>query len=213
MRFRAHSRLVALALIAAACSEPALAPERSVRPKGAPSLDVIMHSVSVDSMSADFTVTPSGGLFVLGPHAVVFPANAICDPATSSYGPTEWDQPCTPATEPIQIHAEVRSEAGVEYVDFTPSLRFVPTTDESQYVWIMMKSNEARGTSEYWRFPILFRPNAEDPLVDEALEDPTLRTYLYVPSGIAFRRIKHFTGYTIDLRSDTYISDVSPVDY
>jgi hypothetical protein len=213
MRYRAHSRLIALALIAAACSEPALAPERSSKPKGAPSLDVIMNSVSVDSMSADFTVTPSGGLFVLGPHAVSFPANSICDPATSSYGPDEWDQPCTPASEPIDIHAEVRKRDGVEYVDFTPALRFVPTTDETHYVWIMMKSDEARGTSEYWRFPILYRPSDDAGLVDEAAVDATLRTYLYVPSGIAFRRIKHFSGYTIDLRSDDMYSDVVPYDY
>jgi hypothetical protein len=213
MRFRAHSRLLALALLAAACSDPALAPDRGGGPKGAPSLDVIMNSVSVDSMSADFTVTPSGGLFVLGPHAVSFPANAICDPATSSYGPTEWDQPCTPATEPIQIHAEVRKQDGYEYVDFTPALRFVPTTDESQYVWIMMKSDEARGTNEYWRFPILYRPSDDAALVDEAAIDETMRTYLYVPAGIAFRRIKHFSGYTIDLRSDSMLSDVVPMDW
>src|SRR5215208_1685568 len=45
--------------------------------------------------SADITVTPQGGWFTLGKTGVYFPANAICDPAKSSYGPTEWDTNCT----------------------------------------------------------------------------------------------------------------------
>src|ERR687884_341265 len=144
MRRNSFLRIAPLALVGAiwACTDSPVSPTKSsaVRPPaGAPGkalLDVIVDSVAPDSLSADFTVTPTGGTFVLGAHAVVFPDHAICDPATSGYGPDTWDQPCTPLEEPIQIHAEVRNELGRTWVDFTPELRFVPTDDPNHYVWV-----------------------------------------------------------------------------
>src|SRR5512145_969574 len=59
-------------------------------PAGVPRPDVIVHHVADDSASAEFTVTSTGGVFALGPHAIYFPPNSICAQG-SSYGPTEWD--------------------------------------------------------------------------------------------------------------------------
>src|SRR5437868_4642731 len=80
-----------------------------------------------------FTVPQTGGAawaLVAGQHRLIFGdgVGSICDPATSSYGPTEWDKPCTPATRPITITAKVwRTALGRVQVDFSPALRFVPT--------------------------------------------------------------------------------------
>lgn len=168
------------------------------RPPGAPSLDVIVNAIAPDSASADFTVTPTGGTFVLGAHAVHFPANSICDPVVSTYGPGEWDAPCTPLDRPIDIHAEMRRTAdGQSWLDFTPSLRFVPSNDPNAAVWVLLKLNsdatEANYRSHGIRWAPIFLDNAGQ--VDESVQDPELRTYIDLQRDIVFRRIKHFSGY------------------
>ena len=168
------------------------------RPAGAPSLDVIVNSIAPDSASADFTVTPSGGMFVLGAHAVYFPANSICDPEVSSYGPGEWDAPCTPLDRPIDIHAEMRRTAdGQSWLDFTPSLRFVPSDDPNAAVWVLMKLNTDANAENYRSRRILWAPNFLDSSseVEESVQDPSLRSFIDLERDIVFRRIKHFSGY------------------
>src|SRR5829696_9283162 len=64
----------------------------SLAPQGRPMLD--LNGGSPDSTSTDFYVGPSGGTFFTGNHAVVIPSQSVCDPATSSYGPSTWDSPC-----------------------------------------------------------------------------------------------------------------------
>ena len=171
-------------------------------PAGIPSADIIMHSVSADSTTAEFTVTPTGGVFHLGPHAIYFPANAICDPATSTYGPTEWDAPCEPLTTPIRFRAEVRHMAGRSWVDFTPAVRFVPTNDPANSVWLYMKAsalsaNPDSALAQLSRMSVLYSPMLGEPGINEALTDRSLVTYVWMEGGVAFRRIKHFSGYNI----------------
>ena len=211
--------LMGVVLILAACTatDQAVAPKqsRSAMPVGAPSLDVIMNSTAADSLSADFTVTPTGGMFVLGKHAVYFPDHAICDPSTSSYGPGHWDEPCTPLDEPIQFHAEIRGDsANGAWIDFSPSVRFVPTDDPAQSVWIMMRTTVQTDETNYQGLTLLWTPNhAETAGVNEALEDPSLKTYVDVQRSIVFRRIKHFTGYlvTLDRLDNSFLDDIIPI--
>jgi hypothetical protein len=135
-------------------------------------------------------------LFYTGDHAVVFPAQSVCDPATSGYGPETWDQPCSPLQSPIRVHAEVRRRNGQTWVDFTPSLRFVPSTNPGRWVWMVMRTPEAQGaTGDLSRFNILWAQRIDGKTVDETPLDPTLRTYVDTWQGISMRRIKHFTGY------------------
>ncbi len=171
-------------------------------PVGVPRADVIVEFMAEDSTSADFTVTPSGGVFNLGPHAIYFPANSICDPATSSYGPTEWDAPCDALTGPIRFHAEIREVDGRSYVDFTPAVRFVPTSDPANSVWLYMKtsalsSDPDSAMAALRRMSVMYSHSIGDVGVNEALADPSLRTYVWMSGGIAFRKIKHFSGYNI----------------
>jgi len=169
----------------------------SLAPQGRPALD--LTGGLPDSTSTDFVVGPNGGLFFAGNHAVVFPAQSVCDPATSSYGPGTWDQPCVPLQSPLTVHAEVRRHDGQTSIDFTPSLRFVPSSSPSSWVWIVMYTPDAVGTStDLTSYNILWESALGGATVDEAQSDPTLRTYVDTFHGQSLRRIKHFSGYTID---------------
>lgn len=221
-RRRNLGAIVLLTLALAACADnevvaPAAMPWGGLSlgqaPAGIPSADIIIHSVADDSLSAEFTVTPTGGVFNLGPHAIYFPAHSICDPATSSYGPGEWDAPCTPLTEPIRFRAEIREMDGRSWVDFSPAVRFVPTEDPVNAVWLYMKTASLSTDSDsalamLRHMSVLYSPALGDPGINEALTDPSLKTYVWLDGGVAFRRIKHFSGYNVySGRSDTGLVD------
>ena len=184
---------------APAASAPA---PMSLAPQGRPNLS--LSGGLADSTAVDFVVGPNGGVFFTGNHAVVFPAQSICDPATSSYGPDTWDQPCTALQTTLKVHAEVRHADGVTSVDFTPSLRFVPSTNSSRWVWILMYAPEAIGVAEsnLSDFNILWASSLGGPTVDEAIADSSLRTYVDTFQGISLRRIKHFSGYQLGAERD-----------
>src|SRR6476646_9061600 len=158
-------------------------PSSMMVPAGAPSLS-LSHNSS-NNADVDFTVTPAGGVFFLGRNAIVFPANAICDPATSSYGAGTWDDACVPLSSPPKIHATVRTATAGTWVDFKPSLRFVPSDDSHQWVYMYMRSKN----------PILFAPSIGALGVDDASTDATVKTYFDANRGYTLRRVKHFTGY------------------
>ena len=190
--------LVVPALIIMGCSDQPSAPEASASVEEGPFLKVI-PTYSHDKKSADIVVEPSGGYFVLGSHVVWFPANSICDPATSSYGVTEWDKPCTAITQPINIHAELREQDGRSWIDFSPELRFVPSNDENQWVYLFMWTTAAQA-KELTRKnapPILWSPAIGMPGIDESLTDPTMKTKWDRRLGGVYRRIKHFSGYNV----------------
>lgn len=195
-----------LALAAVAACGDAVAPVgtsgtgpvlASVDRFGPVNADVIVDFMAPDSLSADITVTPTGGWFRIGNHGIHFPARAICDPAISSYGPGTWDEPCTVLDAPIQIHAEVRTQDGRSWVDFTPALRFAPSADDSSSVWVYLRSDGAHDADQLSQLGILWSHAIGEPGVDESLEDATLRTYVDTERGVAFRRIKHFSGYSV----------------
>lgn len=198
-----------LAIVASACSGDLVEPAPQGLPPGAVRPDIIIDHIADDSLSADFTVTPTGGVFTLGRHAIFFPAHAICDPRVSTYGVDQWDAPCEVLTEPIQIHAEIKKLDGYQWIDFKPSLRFAPTTDPNRYVWLYMKSDEAQDADRISKFAILWSPEIGVQGVDESLTDSTMRTYIWRAGGIVFRRIKHFTGYHVsDGRTEVVESEL-----
>ena len=163
-------------------------------PQGRPSLS--LSGDLPDSAAVDFTVGPNGGVFYAGNHAVVFPGQSVCDPATSSYGPSSWDAPCSLLQVPITVHAEVRRANGQTAVDFTPSLRFAPSTNPARWVWLVMYTPSAIGaTGDLSRFNILYANSFGAATVDEAQSDASLRTYVDTWQGVSLRRIKHFSGY------------------
>ena len=207
--------LLALATLAAcgdataplpAPSGPALA---SIGRFGRAAGDVIVDHMAPDSLSADITVTSTGGWFRLGNHGIFFPAGAICDPATSTYGPEHWDEPCDVTGEPVAIHAEVRTHDGRSWVDFTPALRFAPSADSTQWVQIYLYSDGALDPDNLPEMTILWSSGIGDPGVDESVDDATQRTFVDVDQGIAFRRIKHFSGYSVSSGIRSTVSELT----
>jgi hypothetical protein len=193
------SALVAVVAVAAACADGSVAPtskSAEVLPGGAPRPLIIVNQMAADQSSADFTVTPSGGFFNMGEHGIFFPRNIICDPAKSSYGPDVWDEDCEVLREPIRIHAELRQQDGREWVDFTPALRFKPSRYVFEWVWIYMRTDAAMLLPDE-SLTILWSPAIGVPGIDESLSDPTQRTFVSPWSRVAYRRIKHFSGYNV----------------
>jgi len=174
---------------------PAAAPAPiSLAPQGRPSL--ALNGGLPDSTAVDFIVDPGGGVFYTGNHAVVFPSGSVCDPATSTYGPGTWDDACSPLESSLKVHAEVRRKDGVTSVDFTPALRFVPSSNSARWVWMVMYSPDAKNAvGDLSRFNILYAPKLGARPVDETTIDATLRTYVDTWSGVSIRRIKHFSAY------------------
>ena len=62
-----------------------------------------LASVRGDTVVQRFTVNPNtGSIVILGlvtQHVIAIPGNALCNPSTSTYGPSEWLKPCALATE------------------------------------------------------------------------------------------------------------------
>jgi hypothetical protein len=189
------STLVGLVAVVAACADGVVAPtsyKTDKLPGGAPNMLIVINSMAEDQRSAEFTVDQGGGYFNLGKHGIYFPRNVICDPERSSYGPAYWDDYCPMLRSPIRIRAEIRSQDGREWVDFTPELRFRPSTDPYNWVWIYMLVGDATTDAS---LNILWSPAIGVPGIDESLQDASLRTY--VQGGYAYRRIKHFSGYNV----------------
>jgi hypothetical protein len=139
-----------------------------------------------------FKVDRYGTTQKIGSHTISIPAGAICDPALSSYGPGEWDKPCTPLSKPIVITATMLEDAqGNPYVDFQPALRFVPTKTVNLY----LRSGKTDRPRE---MTIKFCDNL-GVCIDESLTDPSLVTQRVGKSSLLVRRIKHFSGYSINV--------------
>ncbi len=190
------ARSLSFALVLAAvvgCSGDALAP-RADKTAGGPSLKV--RTLRSTATTADIVVEPSGGFFWLGRHAVRFPKRSICA-LNSSYGPTEWDKPCTPAQGPVNFHVEVVSLNGREWLDFTPAVRFVPTTRANDYVTLFMRVDNLTNDVSEADLQILWSPAIGVPGIDESVADPTQRTFINLGAGILHRRIKHFSAYSV----------------
>jgi hypothetical protein len=204
------STVLAAVLLVAACADTATAPPPAARPRlsdkmfeqwlldnGGPGRDGRGRENKTNQVSSqDFVIDPTQPASLkAGDHIVSFPANSICDPATSGYGEDLWDAPCSPLQQPITIHATWTSKYGHAYVDFQPALRFVPTSDPSQYVTISMK--------DYWNFdasksyPIFWQRPSDGVWVDEGMIDESMSTITDLNGNRVSRRIKHFSGYLV----------------
>jgi hypothetical protein len=84
-----------------------------------------------ENKNHSFTINPGQAVsFRIGDHTISFDAGSVCDKETSTYGPTEWDQPCEPSPKPVNITARAsRDSLGNARIDFSPKLRFVPGKD------------------------------------------------------------------------------------
>ncbi|MEO8623050.1 MAG: hypothetical protein ABI625_18390 [bacterium] len=162
-------------------------------PPGSPQL--LLAGMAKINDDVDFTVTEKGGTFLIGRHAVVFPAHSICDPATSSYGPGTWDSPCARLKGSVTIHASIRTAKLGTWIDFTPSLRFVPSKESHDWVYLYMYNSSVLGAADFSSYSILYVPTLGARGIDEAQTDASLRTYVDTRTGVSMRRVKHFSGF------------------
>lgn len=127
-------------------------------------------------------------------HELAVRARGVCD-LTSSYGPSYWDDPCTPARRPVIVTARTwKDDAGHPRIDFSPELRFVPGDDDRPAAVLHIRDRAAANDSTS---TILYC--GPWGCIDEALSDPTLATRRDGPRGSLSRRIKHFSGYEVSV--------------
>ena len=194
------SKLALLAVVAGltACSDNSTAPQQVSAPAVATSgIHGSMQDLSsTDTTRFSITIDPSTTTtYYLGSgNTLYFPAGSLCE-LTSSYGPTEWDKPCTPAQSPVTVNAKAWIAAnGKPRVDFDTHLRFVPTNNPTKYVVIQFADLQA--SLDPW-YNILYCPTATSECYNEAATDPSLLTARNPLAGKLNRRIKHFSGYNV----------------
>ena len=149
-----------------------------------------------ESGSRTFTVYPGYAVSQkLGDHVLSLPANVVCDPATSGYGPSVWDQPCDVLQRPIDVTATWSVVNGQPVVSFSPDVRFAPSDDESRWVKLSLKDSKGIDPSKY--YAVLWFNRATGLWVDEAASDPSLRAQANQSGNLVTRRLKHFSDWEL----------------
>jgi hypothetical protein len=209
MRHPARLLLTGAALlVATACNnDSSVAPIRGAPPtlSGSSALAALTAPTTVD-----FVIPAAGGrVSILDMYTLDVPANAVCDPSAQDsrdgYAAAAWDAPCTVATTGITVHATLQWSHNRMWVDFSPSLRFVPSQTVTLSTGLMSPivryyaeakgGNGSRGLSRKWG--ILFAPSIDATPVDDSKADASIRTRVDFTAGTISRRVKHFTGYSI----------------
>jgi hypothetical protein len=211
---------VIAALTIAGCSEstaPTTLPRGiSVGPDGRPDLRPV--ALFGGPRSTTFTVTSAGGSFDVGMFTVNFPANSVCDPDVSSYGPGTWDSDCQTlgAGQSITVKATYGfTLSGGPVVDFSPALRFNPktivtlSTDAYAPVLTYFRSYFLANPGVLRYFGVYYTPDFGTTAFTDAGRDGSQVTHVNLTTGIVWRRIKHFSGYNI---SSGLPCDPSPDD-
>lgn len=145
-------------------------------------------------------------VFSLGPNRLELPANAVCALGTTSYGAEFWNSPCKPETRSVRLTVTVK-DANSDHpsLDFQPAMRFNPSKTVSLYFYV---PNVSRADARNWL--ILYCPpsgNGSGKCVNEAEFDNDLRTYVDYDASVLFRRIKHFSLYSVDGRSGYVVGE------
>jgi hypothetical protein len=203
MPMMARSRVSLLTMLAAgglflsACAGEATAPT-SAKP-GASQMRVSSFAPSAASKALfgvsdgvyTITVDPTQDQsFNLGANHIDFPANSICEVATSSYGEEHWNEECTTETQPVTITVTIQeAQTKNPRLDFQPAMRFSPDKQVQLFMYSPRASLKDGWTMKYC--------NALDECVDEALTDSDLASYVDHDASVVFRRIKHFSGYLV----------------
>jgi hypothetical protein len=201
--------VLAAAAVLAACSDAGTSPRsgdvRSAVPADRPSLDINSSSRFWGFRTTTFTLTSAGGTYQIGDfYTLNVPANGVCS-LSSSYGPDTWDSPCTTLGdgETITVTATYGITSNGPSVDFSPALRFSPNAQTT--LSTSLYSNVLTSASNYFAshpsalqfFGMYYEANLGSSLVTDAALDPSLVTHVNLSTGIVWRRVKHFSGYSV----------------
>ena len=195
-RIQTLSALALTGVLLAGCAGESMRPaavEQAAQLRTSPFVptDAQKALVGVSDGVYTFQIDPSiDQSLALGASHLDIPANATCDLATSSYGAAHWNDACVAQSAPFTITAIVRNAATDHpSVDFEPALRFSPDKSVGLYLYV---SNDATLNASR----VVKYCNASG-CVDESISDPSLASSVDLVNRVAFRRIKHFTGYVI----------------
>jgi hypothetical protein len=191
----------------AACSDSTTGP-RQIAPHSpsAPAFDFTATGAALGWFQSDFAVGPTGGSFSIGGlYTVNFPANSVCDPSQSTYGPSEWDKSCIVLGDgqAVKVHATLSLSSGGLAVDFSPPLRFSPKTQVTISTDIfasIIKSNRDYFTNHpdaLNAVAIFYSSGLGLSGVSDFAADPSVITHVDLNTGRIWRRVKHFSGYSI----------------
>ena len=129
----------------------------------------------------------------------------MCDPTISTYGTTEWDNNCDvlPDGQSIKIHATISLTSEGLTVDFTPALRFSPsakvTISTDIFASFILANQDYFKTNRkaLSAFAILYSPGPGSKAVSDFAADASVTTHVDLNTGRVWRRVKHFSGYSI----------------
>jgi len=191
----------------AACADSTTSP-RQIAPHtpSAPAFDFTATGSTLGVFQSDFAVGPEGGVFSIGGlYMISFPANSVCDPSRTTYGPSEWDKSCDvlASGQAVKVHASLSLSAGGLGVDFSPPMRFSPKTQVTISTDIfapLITSNK----DYFLKHPealnvvaIFYSSSLGVTGVSDFATDASLITHVDLNTGRIWRRVKHFSGYSI----------------
>ncbi|MEP6989361.1 MAG: hypothetical protein ABJA80_00415 [bacterium] len=184
---------VCAAMAVSACGNDATAPTSSpLAPGGA---DRALSGANDQTYAWTVDPTTDSPRLYFGDSYIVIPANAICDIAGSSYGAGHWMESCNPETKPVIITATVHN-ANTEHpsIDFAPAMRFNPAATLPTLLFSVTDKATLSNMSvvKYCTVALLSMS-----CVDESLADSALATSVDSWNNIVWRRIRHFSGYTV----------------
>ena len=227
MKMSNHLRVLATALVggivvaSTACSVDAL--DQATAPQSLSASRMTSRSsgpsssgtASFSDMSQDGTYNVSidpnvANTLVMAGSKLEIPAGAVCALGTSGYGSTFWNAPCAPETRVVQLTVTVNSTSGSgASIDFNPALRFNP---QSTVMLTLSAPNVSRQDAKNWL--ILYCATSTSTTsgngsggsgsgkdgskcINESLTDKDLQTYVDYDLKQLFRRIKHFSRYSV----------------
>ncbi len=195
-----HVRRLAIlmgALVLGACSGEVTAPPAQVSAKSIPSMFAPSLSARslvgvVDGTYAVLIDPTRDQSFNLGPNHLEIPADAICSLTRSGYGPKYWDSKCAPERAPVELTVIIKNASSNHpSIDFYPAMRFNPKKVVQLYMYAPRVSMD---DAKNWT--MLYCPD-KGGCVDESLTDKSLQTSIDYSNNVLFRRVKHFSGYTV----------------
>lgn len=205
---RENLRLIAAGLsllVVVGCGENATAPQATTTRSlsaSAPAFDYGRSGFGFGDQVSSFTVTSAGGTYnVGGLFDINFPANSICA-EDGSYAAGNWDAACAVRKSSVKITATVRITSAGLSVDFSPELRFVPSktvTVSTDLFSSFIRSNRfyfSRNPEALRVFALYYMPTMGADAVADYISDPSLVTHIDLSTGLVWRRVKHFSGYS-----------------
>jgi hypothetical protein len=200
-RTAASFTLIAGALLLGACSRDVTAPSAAT-PKAMEATSMFVPSASAKALIgvADGTyavvIDPNRDQSLyLGPNHLSMPAGSICNLLTSGYGAAYWDKSCSPQTLPLVLTVVIKNASSAHpNISFFPAMRFNPNRNVQLF---MYAPNVSRTDAKNWL--MLYCPDYGN-CVDESANDGALGTFIDYTNNVLFRRVKHFSGYTVGER-------------